>query len=76
MSKEYKFISPSVAEAQTYIPLTYYDFTQAKQKSLTGSNGFSEKYLKLQIVYKYGLMQYLSDMLMLEEYEKKWQKAR
>lgn len=70
MSKEYKFISPSVAEAQTYTPQTYYDFTRAKQKGLTGSDRFSEKYLKLQMVYKCGLMQYLSDMLMLEEYEK------
>ncbi|ALU13057.1 hypothetical protein ACH52_0225 [Eubacterium limosum] len=70
MNTQNKWSFPTVAEAQTYIPLTYYDFTQAKQKGLTGSNGFSEKYLKLQIVYKYGLMQYLSDMLMLEEYEK------
>ena len=70
MSKEYKFSVPSPAEAQTYIPLNYYDFTQAKQKGLTGGNGFSEKYLELQMVYKCGFMQYLSDMLMLEEYEK------
>lgn len=70
MNTQNKWSSPTVAEAQTYTPLTYYDFAQAKQKGLTVSEEFSEKYLKLQMVYKCGLMQYLSDMLMLEEYEK------
>lgn len=70
MNTQNKCSFPTVAEAQTYTPQSYYDFTQAKQKGLTGSEGFSEKYLKLQMVYKCGLMQYLSDMLMLEEYEK------
>lgn len=70
MNTQNKWSFPTVAEAQTYTPQSYYDFTQARQKGLTGSDKFSEKYLRLQMVYKCGLMQYLSDMLMLEEYEK------
>ena len=75
MNAQNKWSFPTVTEAQTYTPLSYYDFTQVKQKGLTGSDGFSEKYLKLQMVYKCGLMQYLSDMLMLEEYEKEMAKS-
>ncbi|MEG2717782.1 MAG: hypothetical protein RR961_10680 [Eubacterium sp.] len=61
---------PSELEALSYTPIHYYNFELAREKKLTNSDNFSQKYLTLQMIYKCGLIQYLTDILMLDEYEK------
>jgi len=61
---------PSIEEADQYTPFDYFDFRQMQEKDLDTAGGFSEKYLTLQMFYKYGLMRFFNDMLMLDEFDK------
>lgn len=70
MSSKNVLLIPSEAERSTYTPMHYFDFELAKTKKMIQQNHLSDKYLTLQMSYKSGLMKYLTDILMLDEYEK------